>query len=143
LVNVTVTGEPADTLDALTESCVGEDEPIVNVAGAEVPPGSGVKTVIDALPVVATSPLAIDAVSCVVLTNVVARAVPFQRTTDEVTKLLPLTVSVKGALPAMADEGDSELMTGVVLPPPPADPTMTVGLVADRVYPPLRKYLNS
>jgi hypothetical protein len=136
LVSVTVTGLPAETLVALTVSTGGddEDEPIVNVAAAEVPPdGGGVKTVTNALPAETTSVLAIEAVSCVALTTVVGRSAPFHRTVEVETKLVPLTVSVKPALPAAIDEGESELMAGAVLP---IDWTVTVGLVAARVNPP-------
>jgi hypothetical protein len=48
----------------------------------------------------------------VALTNVVVRATPFQRTPDEATKLLPLTVSVVAALPATALAGERLLATG-------------------------------
>jgi hypothetical protein len=46
------------------------------------------------------------------LTNVVVRAAPFQRTPDAATKPLPLTVSVRPALPATAVVGERLLATG-------------------------------
>ena len=46
------------------------------------------------------------------LTNVVVREAPFQRTTDDATKLVPLTVSVRPALPATAPVGERLLATG-------------------------------
>lgn len=46
------------------------------------------------------------------LTNVVVRKAPFQRTTDEATKPLPLTVSVRPALLAAAPVGERLLATG-------------------------------
>jgi hypothetical protein len=46
------------------------------------------------------------------LTNVVVREAPFQRTTDDETKPLPLTVSVRLALPATALVGEMLLATG-------------------------------
>jgi hypothetical protein len=69
------------------------------------PPGVGVNTLTSALPAVAMSAADIAAVSCVEETNVVGRSVPFQRTTESVTKRLPLTVSVNIAPPALADAG--------------------------------------
>ena len=46
------------------------------------------------------------------LTKVVARAVPFHCTTDDAAKLLPLTVSVKAAPAAAALLGASALSVG-------------------------------
>src|SRR5207247_11286227 len=48
----------------------------------------------------------------VLLTNVVARFEPFQRTTEVETKLLPLTVNPKSAAPATMLAGDSEWSVG-------------------------------
>ncbi|PYM63052.1 MAG: hypothetical protein DME11_17920 [Candidatus Rokuibacteriota bacterium] len=48
----------------------------------------------------------------VLLTNVVARFEPFQRTTEVDTKLLPLTVNPKSAAPATMLAGDSEWSVG-------------------------------
>ena len=104
------------------------------------PPGGGENTVTDALPTETRLAVAMAAVSCVALTKVVGRSAPFQRTVDPDVKLLPFTVSVKPALPAVVLDGVSELIAGVVLP---ADWTVTEGLVAARVFPPLGKYLNS
>src|SRR5438046_7023316 len=44
--------------------------------------------------------------------KVVARAVPFHCTTDDAAKLLPLTLSVEAAPPAVALLGASELSAG-------------------------------
>lgn len=58
------------------------------------------------------------AVSCVELTNVVARADPFQSTTDPFTKFVPVTVSVnpvgvhEGVEFDMVVEDDNEEMAG-------------------------------
>ncbi len=46
------------------------------------------------------------------LTNVVARAAPFQFTIEEGTKPLPVTVSVNAAPPTSALLGESALSTG-------------------------------
>src|SRR5688500_12911998 len=66
---------------------------MVKVSAADVPPpGAGVDTVTRALPAVATSLALIAAWSWVPLTHVVGRPAPFQRTSDEATKLVPVTV---------------------------------------------------
>src|SRR5579872_6482997 len=78
------------------------------VTGFEVPPpGVGLVTVTVAVPTVAISVARIDAVSFELLTNVVARALPFQLTTDVDTKPVPDTVSVKAAPPGAAKVGTS------------------------------------
>src|SRR5256886_1474533 len=55
----------------------------------------------------------IAAWSWVALPNVVVRAAPFQRTTDEPMKLLPVTVSVNAAPPATTVLGDREVSVGL------------------------------
>jgi len=54
-------------------------------------------------------------VSCVPLTNVVVRGAPFHCTTELETKLVPVTVNVKAAPPAVAllGESDESVGTGV------------------------------
>ena len=52
------------------------------------------------------------AVTWPALTKVVERSAPFQRTTDVEMKLLPLTVSVKPAPPAVAEVGLMLVMLG-------------------------------
>jgi hypothetical protein len=66
---------------------------IVKVTGPDV--AVGLDTVTTAAPGKAASAAIIAAVSCVALTNVVARGVPFQLTTDPATKFVPFTTSVK------------------------------------------------
>src|SRR5688572_13229387 len=63
-------------------------------------------------PAVATSAAPIAARSWVALTNVVVRLAPFQRTTEDDTKPLPLTVRVRAGLPATALAGARLLRTG-------------------------------
>src|SRR6266567_3962442 len=112
---------------------------MVNPALPEVPPpGDGLNTVTWAVPAAAMSAALMDACSCPPLTYVVDRFAPFQFTTDPLTKPLPFTVRVKAAVPAVADEGDSEAIDGVgllgalmvnpALPevPPPGDGLNTV-----------------
>ena len=69
------------------------------------PPGVGLKTVTLAVPAVAMSAARIDAVTWVALTYVVVRFVPFHLTTEPEMKLVPFTVRVKAAPPAVAELG--------------------------------------
>jgi hypothetical protein len=86
---------------------------IVKVSAFDVPPpGGGLTTVTEALPTAAMSAAVIAAVSCVALTNVVARALPFQFTTDDDTNPVPVTVSVKSGLPTVVLVGDNDVNTG-------------------------------
>jgi len=59
----------------------------------------GLKTVICAVPAVATSEAEMLAVSWELLMKAVGRVLPFHSTTDEDTNPVPSTVSVKSALP--------------------------------------------
>ena len=68
-------------------------------------------TVTETVPAAAMSAAEI-AVTIVLLANVVARADPFQFTTEPVTKPEPFTVSVKAAPPAVALLGEIELIAG-------------------------------
>ena len=103
----------------------------VNVTDVEVPPpGEGVKTVIDNRAPVAASDAGMAALSWVLLTNVVVRVEPLTCTTEPLTKLPPLTVSVNAPLPAvvllgeMFDKDGAGLTTASVngddVPPPGA-----------------------
>jgi hypothetical protein len=77
------------------------------------PPGAGFVTVTPGvLPGVATSPARINAVTCVALTNVVARAAPPKFTVDVLTKLVPFTVNVNPADPATILFGESVVTVG-------------------------------
>jgi hypothetical protein len=111
---------------------------IVNVTEFEIPPpGDGLNTVIVALPALAISLAEIEAVSWLALPKVVGRSAPFQRTRDEEMKLLPLTVSVKAAPPAVAEVGLMLVIAGTEFAavivkvteleiPPPGDGLKTV-----------------
>jgi hypothetical protein len=79
------------------------------------PPGVGLNTVTVAVPAVTISAAVIAAVNWVDDTYVVVRLAPFHCTTEPLTKLLPLTVSVKAAPPANADEGLKLVITGTGL----------------------------
>ena len=97
---------------------------IVNVAPEEPPPGPSVNTVtLTILAVglvlggiggvaVKISDAGIVAVSCVELTNVVAFWLPSHFTTEQGTKLLPVTVSVNVGEPAVVLVDDSEILPG-------------------------------
>src|SRR5260370_37491281 len=77
-----------------------------NVCAFEVPPaGVALNTVTVAVPVAAMSVAGIAAVSWAEETKVVARGDPFHCTTEPPTKLVPFTVRVKAAPPAVAAAG--------------------------------------
>ena len=77
------------------------------VTAADVPPpGVGLKTVTETFPAEATSLVGIDAVSWVLLLNVVVRLEPFTCTTEPGTKFEPFTVRVNAALPAVMVLGE-------------------------------------
>src|SRR3954447_1343835 len=128
-VNVTVRLCPGNAVVVLTDR-VGAGT-IVHVSNPDVPPpGGAVVTDTCAMPTAATSALPIVVRSSVALTNVVARAPPFQFTTEAAVKLDPFTVSVNPLRPTTAVDGDSELTTGTGGGTKIA---FTVGLVAARV----------
>src|SRR5437867_1269824 len=104
------------------------------------PPGGGLNTVTLAVPAVRRSIAGITAVNCVAETYVVARSCPFHRTTELVTKFVPVTVSVNPG-PTTADCGLRLVIVGtgfrivkvcgLDVPPPGAGAkTVTVGVPA-------------
>ena len=129
LVSVIVTLAPGATLVALTVS-TGGGVAVNETAFETPPPGAGVLTVTADWPTDAMSVAPIDARNCVLLTKVVARGAPFQRTTLAATKPVPLTVSVNAGLAAGALAGVSEAIAGTGLC---ATSTTTGALVAARV----------
>src|SRR5205823_1929975 len=89
---------------------------IVNVWAFDVPPpGAGLKIVTDADPAAAISAAEMAADSCVAETYVVARSAPFQRTTELVTRFVPVTLSVKPGPPAVAEVGVNPVDVGTGL----------------------------
>ena len=125
---------PAVPLVGESELIDGRGLLIVKVDPPDVPPpGVGLKTVTVAVPAVVISLARIDAVSCVLLTNVVVRLEPFHFTEAPETKLEPLTVSVKPEPPAVPLAGESELIDGrgllIVKVDPPDVPPPGVGFV--------------
>jgi hypothetical protein len=96
----------------------GAGEPTVKTKAFETPPFDPVlNTVTGTASADATSPASIVAVNCVAFTNVVVRVDPFHCTTDDDVKFEPLTVSVKGAAPALALAVDREFKTGTLFAP--------------------------
>ena len=79
------------------------------------PPGPGFTTVIDAVPAVATREAGTVTVSCVEEEDVGVRLVPPNLTTEPETKLVPVTVKVKLALPGMTQFGLIEVVVGTGL----------------------------
>jgi hypothetical protein len=71
-----------------------------------------VVTVTGKLPALATSVVRIVAVTWLAITTVVDLAAPLKFTTAPEAKLVPLTVSVNCAAPALIDGGLSELIVG-------------------------------
>jgi hypothetical protein len=132
LVPVTVNVKPAPPPEAMVvERAVttGTGSLTVNVDAADVPPpGAGLTTVTESVPPAAISAAGTVAVICVALTTVVTRGTPFQSTTVPVTKPLPVTVSVKPAVPAIADVCDDPVNTGTAL--------LTVNVAAEDAPPP-------
>ena len=109
----------------------GESPPIAGAGsaelGAEVVNGNAFELTVRfdtetcTVPCEAVSAAVIVAVSCVGLTNTVARGEPFQFTTDPFTKFVPVTVRVKlvvpqdGADDVEFTDDDSEEMVGATI----------------------------
>jgi hypothetical protein len=92
---------------------------MVNAAELDTPPPLGLDTTIVAVPAVAISAAVIGAVNWVAETNVVLRLEPFHCTTESLTKLPPLTVSVNAGPPAVAEAGLRLLIEGGETPTAP------------------------
>src|SRR5215475_10353246 len=86
---------------------------ICRMAAPDVPPpGAGVNTVMLAAPGFGMFADVILAVNCVALLNVVGRLLPLIRTTDELTKPLPVTIRSKSGLPTRTVVGLIVVMRG-------------------------------
>jgi hypothetical protein len=70
-------------------------------------------TVTVAVPSAAMSAAVIAAVTCVLLTNALVRLEPFHCTVEVLTKLVPFTVRVNAAPPAVADAGLRLVIVGI------------------------------
>src|SRR5512134_2654879 len=103
-------GERVDTVGTGLLAVIGND-----TCPEVPPPGVGLNTVTCAVPAVAMSAAAIDAVTRVAETNVVVRLVPFHRTTEPATKFVPFTVNVNAAPPAVAEVGERVVNVGTGL----------------------------
>ena len=120
---------PALQLVGLIDVTVGATLTVKFTTWLDVPPpGAGLVTVIGNVPAVAMSAAVMAAVTWVVDTYVVVRALPFQLTTEVDTKLVPFTVRVKALPPALAFVGLIVVTVGVRL--------LTVKLGALVVTPP-------
>jgi len=85
---------------------VGVPVVIVKLKALDVPPpGGGLTTVTATVPGFATSAAVMAAMSCALLTNVVARAEPFHCTCELDTNPLPFTVRLKAPEPAATLDG--------------------------------------
>jgi hypothetical protein len=81
--------------------------------GETPPPGAGFETDTLPEPAVAKSCVVKFTVNCDELTNVVARGLPFQFTTEVCTKPVPATLTAKGPIvPAVALGGVNPVMVG-------------------------------
>jgi hypothetical protein len=108
---------PAMAVDGDKEVRVGTGLLMANVTALDSPPaGVGLETVTSAVPAAVTSLAGIAACNWVPLRKVVGRSVLFQRTTEEETKPLPVTVKVNPAEPAVMLEGDKDVSAGFGFP---------------------------
>src|SRR5438552_1806601 len=133
------TVEPLTKPLPFTVSVSGAFPAVAPVGDSPAPPGAGGTTVTCGVPAAPTSAAAMAAVSWVALTNVVVRVAPFHLTVLPLTKPVPVTVSVKAALPADVLVGDraarlgDELFTvnvcAAVVPPPGAGVTTVTDAV--------------
>src|SRR5437016_1131866 len=89
---------------------ISEGGAIVKVAAFEIP--SGFATLTEIIPGDAISAGEIVAVNCLAEMSVVGRFPPFQRTSELLTKLSPLTVNVRALPPASTLAGCSAVMIG-------------------------------
>src|SRR6476646_1153231 len=89
--------------------------PVKKVNAAEAPPlAAGLTTVTLLAPIEAMSPLVMAACNCVLEIKVVVRELPLNCTCAAGSKLEPVTVSVNGAPPAIAEAGFSAVITGAL-----------------------------
>jgi hypothetical protein len=123
---------PAAVETGEIEVVIGAGFKTVNVCALEVPPpGAGFTTVIAFVPANVISDAKIVAVSCVGEINTVVLGEPFQSTTDDVTKFVPVTATVKLDPPARVDVGLIEVTVGTGL-----FAVITVNVSAFEVPPP-------
>ena len=108
--------EPGATMAGDRSAMTGTGVPTSNGSALDMPPpGPGVRTVTWAVLGAATSLDGIIAVSCVGLTKVVVRLLPFHWTTELATNPLPATASEKVPATGTVEEGDREVRIGAGL----------------------------
>ena len=113
ILRLKVAEAPRETV-ALAGATFMATELMEKLAVLEVaPPKPVFVTLTRTVPGDATSLAEMDAVSCEVFTNVVARGEPFQFTVAAALKFVPLTVSVNAGLPMRAPEGEIAVTVGV------------------------------
>src|SRR3990170_3880250 len=128
---------PAVAEEGLRPVTVGAGPHTSKFMALETPP-SGLSTVTGTVAGVAMSAAVIFARNWVADTKVVVRSAPFHRTFAPETKLLPLTVRVKAAPPAVAEEGLRPVTVGagphttkfMALETPPSGLSTVTGTVA-------------
>jgi len=89
------------------------------------PPGGGLNTDTKTVPPTAVSAADIEAVRWFGDTKVVARGLPFQRTTAPGAKLMPMTVSVNAGPPIVAEPGINSAMVATGFTGPPVTKKLT------------------
>ena len=99
---------------------------IVKFTVLDVPPPEGLVTVTPTVPAVAICAAVMAAVTCVALTNVVTGVFVPKLTVAPVTKLVPFTVNVNPADPAVTDVGAIVVIVG-----PLVTVTVAAGEAAD------------
>lgn len=105
-------GEIDEITGATTENEIALEVP---------PPGAGLNAVTGTDATEAISAAEIAAWSSVELTYVVGRVTPFHCTTEQGTKPVPVTLNVNPTSPAVAVDGDSDVMPGTVSEPDGAE----------------------
>ncbi len=110
---VSVNAGPPTTADVGLRLVIAGIGPLIGSAAAVEALPPVLSAVMLALPGLAIRLAGTAAVSCVELTNVVVSAVPFQCTLAPERKLVPFTVSVNAAPPAITEVGLKLVMVGV------------------------------
>src|SRR5207249_2285835 len=104
---------PAVALLGASEATEGAGLLMAKLRTLDVPPpGAALKTETPAEPTAARSATTIEALSWVLVTKLVTRSLPFQRTTDAGAKFEPLTVSVNAPPLSSPDDGESDVTEG-------------------------------
>jgi len=117
-VIVDMAGLPAVAAAAAPDTVkLGVPAFIVKFTEFDVPPPPGFVTVTPMVPAVAICAAVMAAVTCVAFTNVVTGVLVPKLTVAPDAKLVPVTVNVNAAPPAVADVGESEMIVGTAAVP--------------------------